>query len=158
MIKILSLPLLSCCLSFSLVLPVLLFFVHLLHCLFVVFVFPVGCSADRCIAIDCEFVGVGPNGSTSVLARCSIVNHHGHVLYDSYVKPKEPVTDYRTWVSGVKPKHLKDGESGSGWGRGLLGMYHGKSLQVVDLWPKFQQKVCWVIAFTGTLYCTDEDQ
>ncbi|KAL9935423.1 hypothetical protein V8E36_005771 [Tilletia maclaganii] len=58
------------------------------------------------IAIDCEMVGVGPGGSESVLARVSLVNWHGYTLYDTFVKPAEKVTDYRTWVSGVRPHNL----------------------------------------------------
>ncbi|CAO1617020.1 unnamed protein product [Parajaminaea phylloscopi] len=59
------------------------------------------------VAIDCEMVGVGPKGSESVLARVSIVNWHGHVLLDRFVRPMEKVTDYRTWVSGIRAKDLK---------------------------------------------------
>ncbi|MCO5555784.1 hypothetical protein L7F22_009329 [Adiantum nelumboides] len=59
------------------------------------------------VAMDCEMVGVGPNGSESVLARCSIVNWHGAVLLDTFVRPQEKVTDYRTWVSGVRAKDLQ---------------------------------------------------
>lgn len=59
------------------------------------------------IAMDCEMVGVGPKGSESVLARCSIVNWHGAILLDTFVRPKEKVTDYRTWVSGVRAKDLQ---------------------------------------------------
>ncbi|KAK0555642.1 3'-5' exonuclease [Tilletia horrida] len=58
------------------------------------------------IAIDCEMVGVGPNGSESVLARVSLVNWHGYTLYDTFVRPAEKVTDYRTWVSGVRPRDV----------------------------------------------------
>ncbi|PWZ03405.1 hypothetical protein BCV70DRAFT_224858 [Testicularia cyperi] len=58
------------------------------------------------LAIDCEMVGVGYKGSESVLARVSIVNFHGATIYDRFVKPQEKVTDYRTWVSGVRPKDL----------------------------------------------------
>lgn len=65
----------------------------------------------RFLAIDCEMVGVGPNGSESVLARVSIVNYYGAVLLDSYVSPKEKVTDYRTWVSGITPQHLANASS-----------------------------------------------
>ena len=36
------------------------------------------------IALDCEMVGVGDKGWNSMLARCSVVNRHGHVLLDSY--------------------------------------------------------------------------
>ncbi|XP_065191034.1 uncharacterized protein LOC135822238 [Sycon ciliatum] len=70
-------------------------------------------EARKYIAIDCEFVGVGPNGSKNALARCSIVNHHGHVLYDTFVQPLEDVTDFRTRVSGVRPRDLKDAPSQS---------------------------------------------
>ncbi|CAH2352394.1 RNA exonuclease 4 [[Candida] railenensis] len=58
------------------------------------------------IAMDCEFVGVGFEGKESALARVSIVNFYGHVLLDTFVKPKEKVVDWRTWVSGVTPKHM----------------------------------------------------
>ncbi|KAJ5214871.1 hypothetical protein N7468_010550 [Penicillium chermesinum] len=59
------------------------------------------------IAMDCEMVGVGPNpDNDSVLARVSIVNFNGDQVYDSYVRPKEEVTDWRTHVSGIAPKHM----------------------------------------------------
>lgn len=64
----------------------------------------------RCVAIDCEMVGVGFGGQNSVLARVSIVNLFGHCIYDKYVKPIETVTDYRTAVSGIRPENLKNGE------------------------------------------------
>ncbi|KAB5532649.1 ribonuclease H-like domain-containing protein [Coniochaeta sp. 2T2.1] len=58
------------------------------------------------LGIDCEMVGVGENGAESVLARVSIVDFHGKQVYDSYVRPKERVTDWRTHVSGIAPKHM----------------------------------------------------
>lgn len=58
------------------------------------------------IGIDCEMVGVGPGGRGSALARVSLVNWHGHVILDKFVRPQERVTDYRTWVSGVRPRDL----------------------------------------------------
>ena len=57
--------------------------------------------------MDCEMVGVGPDGSESVVARVSLVNFHGHELLDAYVIPREQVTDYRTKWSGVRPANLK---------------------------------------------------
>lgn len=62
------------------------------------------------VAIDCEMVGSGPRGNRDQLARVSIVNTFGHVLYDKYVKPLEVVTDYRSFVSGIYPHHLQTGE------------------------------------------------
>ena len=65
-------------------------------------------EVGKFIAIDCEMVGVGPNpDDESALARVSIVNYHGIQVYDSYVLPKESVTDFRTFVSGITPETLK---------------------------------------------------
>lgn len=57
-------------------------------------------------------VGVGPNPDReSALARVSIVNYNGDQVYDSYVMPLETVTDWRTHVSGIAPKHMKAARS-----------------------------------------------
>ena len=63
-------------------------------------------EVGKYLAMDCEFVGVGPGGVQSELARVSIVNFHGHVIYDEYVRPKERVTDWRTFVSGIRPSDM----------------------------------------------------
>ncbi|SMN19112.1 similar to Saccharomyces cerevisiae YOL080C REX4 Putative RNA exonuclease possibly involved in pre-rRNA processing and ribosome assembly [Maudiozyma saulgeensis] len=60
------------------------------------------------VAMDCEFVGIGADGKDSALARISITNFFGHIIIDEFVKPRETVTDWRTWVSGVKPQHMKN--------------------------------------------------
>ncbi|XP_032358248.1 RNA exonuclease 4 [Etheostoma spectabile] len=64
----------------------------------------------KAVAIDCEMVGVGPDGEDSILARVSLVNHFGKCIYDKYVKPTEKVTDYRTAVSGIRPEDIREGE------------------------------------------------
>lgn len=65
-------------------------------------------EAGKFIAMDCEMVGVGPNPAReSALARISIVDYKGDQLYDSFVLPKEAVTDYRTYVSGITPELLR---------------------------------------------------
>lgn len=61
-----------------------------------------------CLAMDCEMVGVGPH-HISVLARVSIVDYHGTIVYDTFVKVEEKVTDYRTAVSGIRPEDLTRG-------------------------------------------------
>lgn len=58
------------------------------------------------LAIDCEMVGTGPKGSVSQLARCSIVSYEGDVVYDRFIKPTVPVTDYRTRWSGIRQRDL----------------------------------------------------
>lgn len=64
----------------------------------------------KVVAIDCEMVGVGPDGEDSILARASLVNKFGKCIYDKFVKPTEKVTDYRTAVSGIRPEDIRDGE------------------------------------------------
>ncbi|OBA19107.1 hypothetical protein METBIDRAFT_33705 [Metschnikowia bicuspidata var. bicuspidata NRRL YB-4993] len=67
-------------------------------------------APGKFLAIDCEFVGVGPNDQ-SALARVSLVNYYGVVLLDTYVKPEQRVTNWRTWVSGVTPQHMRNAVS-----------------------------------------------
>ncbi|XP_069465455.1 RNA exonuclease 4 isoform X2 [Ambystoma mexicanum] len=63
----------------------------------------------KAVAMDCEMVGVGPEGEDSIVARVSIVNYFGKCIYDKYVRPTEKVTDYRTAVSGIRPGDIKNG-------------------------------------------------
>jgi len=56
-------------------------------------------------------VGVGFEGQRSALARVSIVNYNGVVIYDKYVRPMERITDFRTEISGITSKLLIDGKS-----------------------------------------------
>lgn len=65
---------------------------------------------ERYVAIDCEMVGIGTSGAKSALARASAVDWDGNVLLDTFVRVPERVTDFRTFVSGVRPKdiHIKN--------------------------------------------------
>ncbi|KAL3895625.1 MAG: hypothetical protein SGARI_007394 [Bacillariaceae sp.] len=58
--------------------------------------------------MDCEMVGIGADGKKSALARVSIVDWNHDVVLDTFVKVPIRVTDFRTHVSGVEPKHIKD--------------------------------------------------
>jgi RNA exonuclease 4 len=55
-------------------------------------------------------VGVGQGGTRSSLARCTVVNFHGEVVYDKYVAQSEKVVDWRTHVSGIEEHHVATGE------------------------------------------------
>lgn len=63
-------------------------------------------DVGKYVALDCEMVGVGPDGHDSVLARASLVDFHGRQVYDSFVRPRERVTDWRTKITGIGPKHM----------------------------------------------------
>ena len=56
-------------------------------------------------------VGVGINASESSLARVSLVNYHGVVIMDEYVKQRERVVDYRTRWSGIRASNMINGVS-----------------------------------------------
>ncbi|XP_075994421.1 interferon-stimulated 20 kDa exonuclease-like 2 [Genypterus blacodes] len=58
------------------------------------------------LAIDCEMVGAGLKGQISQLARCSVVSFTGDVVYDKFIQPAMPVTDYRTRWSGIRSRDL----------------------------------------------------
>lgn len=86
-------------------------------------------EAGKYVAIDCEMVGVGPNpDNESSLARVSLVNYHGHQLYDSFVQQKEAVTDYRTHVSGITPALLQQARSLEAVQADVAGLLDGKIL------------------------------
>lgn len=61
----------------------------------------------RYLALDAEMVGIGPGGHTSCLARVSLVDWDGEVVYDVHVRVEEFVTDYRTFVSGITAEDLE---------------------------------------------------
>ncbi len=61
---------------------------------------------DKAVALDCEMVGTGMNGKYSELARCSLVDSKGNVIYDEFVQPKGYVTDFRTQWSGIRKSDI----------------------------------------------------
>ncbi|XP_024960650.1 RNA exonuclease 4 [Cynara cardunculus var. scolymus] len=64
-------------------------------------------SITDAIAMDCEMVGVSPLGNKSALGRVTLVNTWGNVIYDEHVRPVEHVVDFRTKISGIRPRDLK---------------------------------------------------
>ncbi|KAL9182201.1 hypothetical protein ACHAXT_012853 [Thalassiosira profunda] len=68
---------------------------------------PTDAEKANYLALDAEMVGVGPAGCHSRLARVSLVNWEGEVVYDALVKVAEPVTDHRTFVSGITAADLE---------------------------------------------------
>lgn len=65
---------------------------------------------NNILAIDCEMVGIGPDGSKNSLARVSIVDYNGMILLDTFVRQRRVVTDYRTFVSGIHEEDLQSYE------------------------------------------------
>ena len=78
--------------------------------------------------MDCEMVGVGEEGKESILARVSLVNQYGQCIYDKFVKPSEKVTDYRTFVSGVRPEDIANGR---------------RNVHILNLFVNCVRDICW---------------
>lgn len=57
--------------------------------------------------MDCEMVGLGPHNESG-LARCSLVDAQGAVVYDKFIRPEGEITNYRTSVSGITAQHLQE--------------------------------------------------
>lgn len=64
-------------------------------------------KSDIYFALDCEMVGVGEEGLDSAVARITIVNWENVVVLDTFVKVPVPVTDYRTYVSGITAQDIE---------------------------------------------------
>ncbi|KAF9787301.1 ribonuclease H-like domain-containing protein [Thelephora terrestris] len=67
--------------------------------------------SSRYIALSTQSVGVGPAGSTSMLARVVIVGYRGTTLMNEFVKPTLPISDYRTNVTGIVPGILESDDA-----------------------------------------------
>ncbi|KAI3979889.1 hypothetical protein MKX01_042543, partial [Papaver californicum] len=46
------------------------------------------------IALDCEMVGGGSDGTLDLCARVCLVDENENVVFHTYVVPELPVTDY----------------------------------------------------------------
>ncbi|XP_022759717.1 RNA exonuclease 4 [Durio zibethinus] len=65
-------------------------------------------KVQRTIAMDCEMVGGGSDGSIDLCARVCLVDEDENLILHTYVRPQIPVTNYRYEVTGLTKDHLKD--------------------------------------------------
>lgn len=63
-------------------------------------------AETKAVGLDCEMVGVGPEGSRDCLAKVAICNEKGEPLYIRHVIPTEQVVDYRGHITGLRAEHL----------------------------------------------------
>ncbi|KAI1793820.1 hypothetical protein LXA43DRAFT_1119982 [Ganoderma leucocontextum] len=66
--------------------------------------------AEKYLGLSATSVGCGPGGGTPMIARVALVDYRGQVVFSAYVLPTNPVTDYRTSSTGIRPEDLQPGE------------------------------------------------
>ncbi|PIA44782.1 hypothetical protein AQUCO_01700403v1 [Aquilegia coerulea] len=65
-------------------------------------------QVPKVIAIDCEMVGGGWEGTLDLCASVCLIDESENVLFHTYVQPILPVTNYRYDITGLTEEHLKD--------------------------------------------------
>ncbi|XP_010675445.2 uncharacterized protein LOC104891447 [Beta vulgaris subsp. vulgaris] len=86
------------------------------------------CSLTDEVAMDCEMVGVSPQGNKSALGRVTLVNKWGNVIYDEFVRPIDRVVDFRTDISGIRPRDLRKAKDFSTAQKKVAELIKGKVL------------------------------
>ncbi|KZT19388.1 hypothetical protein NEOLEDRAFT_1183427 [Neolentinus lepideus HHB14362 ss-1] len=67
-------------------------------------------SIERYLAVFVQNV-VAKLPTKDILSRVSVTDYRGNIVLDTYVRPIQPVTDYRTSETGLFPAHLANGRS-----------------------------------------------
>ncbi|PIL29614.1 hypothetical protein GSI_08251 [Ganoderma sinense ZZ0214-1] len=68
-------------------------------------------SPDRYVAAQAQIVYYGIVSRLPMVARVTLTDYRGRILLDSFVRPTQPVCDYRTAETGLEAHHLADGTS-----------------------------------------------
>lgn len=50
------------------------------------------------IAIDCEMVGGGSDGTLDLCARVCLIDEDENLIFHTYVRPEIPITNYRYFL------------------------------------------------------------
>jgi len=56
---------------------------------------PRGSITGRAVSLACKMVGGGSDGSVDLCARVCLTGEDENVIFQTYVKPTAPVTNYR---------------------------------------------------------------
>ncbi|XP_062086223.1 RNA exonuclease 4-like isoform X2 [Humulus lupulus] len=63
---------------------------------------------SKAVALDCEMVGGGDDGTLDVCARVCLIDEDESLLFHAYVQPLISVTNYRYEVTGLAEEHLSN--------------------------------------------------
>ncbi|CAJ1955380.1 unnamed protein product [Sphenostylis stenocarpa] len=68
----------------------------------------VGGGPGGAVAMDCEMVGGGSDGSLELCGRVCLVDEDENLIFHTYVQPRIPVTNYRYDITGLTEEHLRN--------------------------------------------------
>ncbi|KAL8054948.1 hypothetical protein ABFS82_04G024900 [Erythranthe guttata] len=89
---------------------------------------------SEAIAMDCEMVGGGSDGTLDLCVRVCLVDEDEKVIFHTYVLPPIPVTNYRYELTGIKESHLRDAMPLKEVQEKILQiLYNGESIGIVRL-------------------------
>ncbi|KAH7856997.1 hypothetical protein Vadar_007837 [Vaccinium darrowii] len=69
-------------------------------------------NRSKVVALACKMVGGGSDGSLDLCARVCLTDEHENIIFQTYVKPFLPVTNYRYETTGIRPEFLRDAMPG----------------------------------------------
>ncbi|KAF7129026.1 hypothetical protein RHSIM_Rhsim10G0022100 [Rhododendron simsii] len=65
-------------------------------------------NRSKVVALACKMVGGGSDGSLDLCARVCLTDECENIIFQAYVKPLLPVTNYRYETTGIRPEFLRD--------------------------------------------------
>ncbi|CAL9767169.1 unnamed protein product [Musa acuminata subsp. burmannicoides] len=65
-------------------------------------------QGSQVVALACKMVGGGSDGSLDLCARVCLIGEDENVIFQTYIKPQIPVTNYRYETTGIRPEFLRD--------------------------------------------------
>ncbi|KAM1857630.1 hypothetical protein ACFX14_007717 [Malus domestica] len=65
-------------------------------------------GGTQVVALACKMVGGGSDGSLDLCAKVCLTDEYDNIIFQSYVMPLIPVTNYRYETTGIRPEYLRD--------------------------------------------------
>ncbi|OBZ79783.1 RNA exonuclease 4 [Grifola frondosa] len=86
------------------------------------------------VAVQAQLVYYGIISRLPMVARVTITDYRGNVVLDSFVRPTQPVSDYRTNETGLQPAHLENAPTFIDVQRQVAGLIRNKIIVGYALW------------------------
>ncbi|KAM1448862.1 hypothetical protein ACFX13_007708 [Malus domestica] len=65
-------------------------------------------GGTQVVALACKMVGGGSDGTLDLCAKVCLTDEYDNIIFQSYVMPLIPVTNYRYETTGIRPEYLRD--------------------------------------------------